>query len=64
MSSGNGVLPPSLLRAAIPIHLERRDPARNRWRFQTIAVPQTRLGAWALVGEGRETRTVGARVKS
>jgi predicted DNA-binding WGR domain protein len=46
------------------IRLERREPARNRQRFYAITVTQTLLGAWAMVGEGRDTRPAGARVES
>ena len=34
-----------------PIRLERREPARNRQRFYTIAVTWTRFDGWALVRE-------------
>jgi len=34
-----------------PIRLERREPARNRLRFYTIAVTQTLFDGWALVRE-------------
>ena len=37
--------------AMTPIHLERREPARNRQRFYTILVTPTLFGAWALVRE-------------
>ncbi|MDS4019498.1 MAG: WGR domain-containing protein [Candidatus Competibacter sp.] len=38
----------------IPIRLERREPARNRQRFYTIAVTRTLFDGWALVrGWGR-----------
>ena len=34
-----------------PIHLERREPARNRQRFYTITVTRTLFDGWALVRE-------------
>ena len=34
-----------------PIRLERREPARNRQRFYTIAVTWTLFDGWALVRE-------------
>lgn len=34
-----------------PIHLERREPARNRQRFYTITVTQTLFDGWAMVRE-------------
>ena len=34
-----------------PIHLERREPARNRQRFYAILVTPTLFGAWAMVRE-------------
>ena len=34
-----------------PIHLERRDPARNRQRFYAITVTRTPFDGWALVRE-------------
>ena len=34
-----------------PLHLERREPARNLQRFQTITVTRTLLGSWAMVRE-------------
>ena len=37
--------------AMISIHLERREPARNRQRFYAITVTRTLFGAWALVRE-------------
>ena len=33
------------------IYLERREPARNLQRFQTITVTRTLLGSWAMVRE-------------
>jgi predicted DNA-binding WGR domain protein len=33
------------------IHLERREPARNRWRFYAITVTRTLFDGWALVRE-------------
>ena len=36
---------------AIPIHLERREPARNIQRFYAITVTRTRFGSWAMVRE-------------
>ena len=33
------------------IHLERREPARNRQRFYAITVTRTLFGAWAMVRE-------------
>ncbi len=33
------------------IHLERREPARNRRRFQALTVTRTLFGSWALVRE-------------
>ena len=33
------------------IHLERREPARNRQRFYAITVTRTLFGSWALVRE-------------
>lgn len=33
------------------IHLERREPARNRLRFYNIVVTPTLFGGWALVRE-------------
>ena len=35
----------------IPIRLERREPARNRLKFYTIAVTRTLFDGWALVRE-------------
>jgi len=37
--------------ALTPIHLERREPARNRQRFYAITVTRTLFGSWALVRE-------------
>ena len=34
-----------------PIHLERREPARNIQRFYAITVTRTLFGAWAMVRE-------------
>ncbi len=34
-----------------PIHLERREPVRNRLRFYAIAVTRTRFDGWAVVRE-------------
>jgi predicted DNA-binding WGR domain protein len=34
-----------------PIHLERREPARNIQRFYAITVHRTLFGSWALVRE-------------
>ena len=34
-----------------PIHLERREPARNRLRFYTITVTRTLFDGWAVVRE-------------
>jgi predicted DNA-binding WGR domain protein len=34
-----------------PIHLERREPARNRLRFYAITVTRTLFGSWAMVRE-------------
>ena len=34
-----------------PLHLERREPARNIQRFYAITVTRTLFGAWALVRE-------------
>jgi len=34
-----------------PLHLERREPARNRQRFYNIAVTRTLFDGWALVRE-------------
>ena len=34
-----------------PIHLERREPARNRQRFYAITVTRTLFGSWAMVRE-------------
>ena len=34
-----------------PIHLERREPARNRQRFYAITVTPTLFGSWAMVRE-------------
>ena len=34
-----------------PIHLERREPARNRQRFYAIIITPTLFGAWAMVRE-------------
>jgi predicted DNA-binding WGR domain protein len=34
-----------------PIHLERREPARNRQRFNAITVTRTLFDGWALVRE-------------
>ena len=34
-----------------PIHLERREPARNRQRFYAITVTRTLFDGWALVRE-------------
>ena len=34
-----------------PIHLERREPARNIQRFYAITVTRTLFGSWALVRE-------------
>ena len=33
------------------IYLVRREPARNRQRFQALTVTRTRLGSWAMVRE-------------
>jgi predicted DNA-binding WGR domain protein len=33
------------------IHLERREPARNRQRFYAITVTRTLFGSWAMVRE-------------
>ena len=33
------------------IHLERREPARNRMRFYAIIVTRTLFGSWAMVRE-------------
>ena len=33
------------------IHLERREPARNRMWFYIIAVTSTLFGSWALIRE-------------
>ena len=33
------------------IYLERREPARNRWRFYAITVTRTLFGSWAMVRE-------------
>ncbi len=33
------------------LHLERREPARNRLRFYNIAVAQTLFDGWAVVRE-------------
>ncbi len=35
----------------IPIRLERREPARNRLKFYTIAVTRTLFDGWAVVRE-------------
>ena len=37
--------------AMLSIHLERREPARNRQRFYAILVTPTLFGAWAMVRE-------------
>lgn len=37
--------------AMTPLHLERREPTRNRQRFYTILVTPTLFGAWAMVRE-------------
>jgi predicted DNA-binding WGR domain protein len=37
--------------ALIPIHLERREPARNRQRFHALTVTRTLFDGWALVRE-------------
>ena len=34
-----------------PIHLERREPARNRLRFYNIAVTRTLFDRWAVIRE-------------
>ena len=34
-----------------PIHLERREPARNIQRFYAITVTRTLFGSWAMVRE-------------
>lgn len=34
-----------------PIHLERREPVRNRQRFYNIAVTRTLFDGWAVVRE-------------
>jgi predicted DNA-binding WGR domain protein len=34
-----------------PLHLERREPARNRLRFYNITVHRTLFGSWAMVRE-------------
>ena len=34
-----------------PIHLERREPARNRQRFYAITVTRTLFDGWATVRE-------------
>ncbi len=50
----------------IPIRLERREPARNRLRFYTIAVTRTLFDGWAVVREwGRigQPGTVGGVVR-
>ena len=33
------------------IHLERREPARNRMRFYAITVTRTLFGSWTLMRE-------------
>ena len=33
------------------IHLERREPVRNRQRFYTLTVSRTLFGSWTLVRE-------------
>jgi len=33
------------------IHLERREPARNRLRFYAITVTRTLFGSWAVIRE-------------
>ena len=46
------VFPPNTLYETVAsIRLERRESARNRRRFQTVTVPRTLLGWWALVRE-------------
>ena len=37
--------------AMTPIHLEQREPTRNRQRFYAILVTPTLFGAWAMVRE-------------
>ena len=37
--------------AMTPIHLEQREPARNRQRFYAILVTPTLFSAWAMVRE-------------
>ena len=37
--------------AMTPIHLERREPARNRQRFYAITVTRTLFDGWAVVRE-------------
>ena len=37
--------------ALIPLRLERREPAHNRLRFQTLTVTRTRFDGWAVVRE-------------
>jgi predicted DNA-binding WGR domain protein len=34
-----------------PLHLERREPARNIQRFYAITVHRTLFGSWAMVRE-------------
>ncbi len=34
-----------------PLRLERREPARNRQRFYTVAVTRTLFDGWAVVRE-------------
>jgi predicted DNA-binding WGR domain protein len=34
-----------------PIHMERREPARNIQRFYAITVTRTLFGSWAMVRE-------------
>ncbi len=41
------------------IHLEQREPAHNRWRFQTITVSRTLFDGWALVREWSRIRQPG-----
>ena len=37
--------------AMLSIHLEQREPTRNRQRFYAILVTPTLFGAWAMVRE-------------
>jgi predicted DNA-binding WGR domain protein len=43
--------PNAAIRDVTPIHLERREPTRNRQRFYAITVTRTLFDQWAVIRE-------------